>query len=114
MTEKNMAKSKGSSFLSEDELDPASNAEQDQAHADRVTFAPHSMEMLLGGEMHDFGKGVGPVVGTPYDDDLMGEERTMVTYKGSRKSSRGDGASNDEGPIKTGKDKGMINGGVKK
>jgi len=102
-------------FLGEDQFDPASDAEMKQAHSDRVTFAV-PVSMLTGGELHDMGKGVGPVVGTPYDDDPMGEERTMVTYKDkSRMGSRGDGASTDDSPMgMEPKDKGMISGGNRK
>ena len=116
-----MAKSKGGmihgpesygpDYLGDDDLDPASDAEQAQAHADRITFAT-SMSMLTGGEQHDLGKGVGPVVGTPYDDDPMGEERTMVTYHGDRRGSRGDGASNEHKIGTTPKQKHMVSGGV--
>ena len=100
----------GSSFLSEDQFDPASDAELAQAHADRVTWAV-PVSMLTGGEQHEMGKGVGPVVGTPYDDDPMGEERTMVTYKGGRGSE----ASTDDSPLgMEPKDHGMISGGNRK
>lgn len=111
-----MAKSKeSSSFLGEDQFDPASDMEQKQAHMDRVTFAPHSIEMLMGGEQHDFGKGVGPVVAGPgdYDDTMMGEERGEGTYSG-KPSGRGDGARTDQAPIATGKDHGMVSGGNRK
>src|ERR1039458_3998543 len=112
-----MAKSKGKKihggetagdFLAEDQFNPSGDAERKQAHADRVTWAV-PVSMLTGGEQHEMGKGVGPVVGTPYDDGPMGEERTMVTYKG------GDEASTDESPLgATPKDHGMISGGNRK
>jgi|SRR5277367_5750434 len=101
-------------LLAEDQFDPGCEAEMKQAMCDRVTFGV-SVSMLTGGEQHDMGMGVGPVVGTPYDDDPMGEERTMVTYKKNRMGARGDGASTDDSPMgMQPKDKGMISGGNRK
>lgn len=105
-------------FLSDSMFDPASDEEQNQAHADRVTYRTTFALSLGGGEMHDLGKGMGPVVGgssDQYSDDPMGETRSMQTYTKSRNSSRGDAAENNHAPLaKMGKDKGMISGGVKK
>jgi hypothetical protein len=58
-------------------LEPGNN--DAQKRADSVTWKVDA-DSFLGGKMKPLGAGSGPMVGSPFDGDVMGEERSRITF----------------------------------
>lgn len=68
-----------------DTLQPGMNNPQRDADSKSWKIEP---EMFFGGVFSDPTMHSGPVVGNPYDADIMGEEREMITYPAGAKPGK--------------------------
>jgi hypothetical protein len=71
-------KSKAKVFDSDYKILPGHN--DAQRHADAFSWEV-PVQMLTKGMQLDLGQNAGPQVGSPYDADAMGEQRTKITWE---------------------------------